>query len=199
MTSQPSPPVPAHLLKRSAASDGSRNDQSQPAPTGDVDAHGDLGPQAPGAPLLAHWQPVRSSSHTLVDQIVDRFVVCIEQNVFRQGSRLPSVRVLAQELNVSRYTIVEAYDRLVATNHITANARSGYFVQHKRQPARGIKSGEIVPIPSQDRIDVPWILNRLFSQQNNLGLKQEWLDTEIVERSIRKVARKMQPSGLMYD
>ncbi len=198
MTSQPSPPVPAHLLNRSAVSDGRRDDQSRPVPDEGAAAQGDQGSQAPGAPLLAHWQPVRSGSHTLVDQIVDRFVVCIEQNVFRQGSRLPSVRLLAQELNVSRYTIVEAYDRLVATNHITANARSGYFVQHKRQPARGIKSGEIIPTLSQDRIDVPWILNRLFSQQNNLGLKQEWLDTEIVARSIRKVARKMQPSALMY-
>ncbi|MGO1766415.1 MAG: PLP-dependent aminotransferase family protein, partial [Advenella sp.] len=155
-------------------------------------------PAAQKTPLLAHWQPVRSGSQTLVDQIVDRFIVCIEQNVFRQGSRLPSVRLLAQELNVSRYTIVEAYDRLVATNHVTANARSGYFVQHKKEPARGIKSGQIVPPLPEDRIDVPWILNRLFSQQNNLGLKPEWIDSEIVARSIRKVARKMQPSALMY-
>ncbi len=150
------------------------------------------------APLLAHWQPVRSGSQTLVDQIVDRFVSCIEQNVFRQGSRLPSVRLLAQELNVSRYTIVEAYDRLVATNHITANARSGYFVQHKRQPARRIRSGDIATALPQDKMDVPWILNRLFSQNNNIGLKQEWLDSEMVARSIRKVTRKMQPSALMY-
>ncbi|WP_193088215.1 hypothetical protein [Advenella sp. FME57] len=83
MTSQPSPPVSAQLLKRSAASDGRRNDQSPPAPAGVADTHVDHDHQTPGAPLLAHWQPVRSGSHTLVDQIVDRFVVCIEQNVFR--------------------------------------------------------------------------------------------------------------------
>lgn len=194
MTNPPrTPATPAATMRLPAGFDpvddpwASRADEQSPLANG----------QRP-APLLAHWQPVRSGSQTLVDQIVDRFVACIEQNVFRQGSRLPSVRLLAQELNVSRYTIVEAYDRLVATNHITANARSGYFVQHKRQSARGIKSGEIARVISQDKIDVPWILNRLFSQRNNLGLKQEWLDADLVARSIRKVARKMQPSTLMY-
>lgn len=173
-------------------------DATAGAPPAFGEASSSDGASARSAPLLAHWQPVRSGSQTLVDQIVERFVACIEQNVFRQGSRLPSVRLLAQELNVSRYTIVEAYDRLVVTNHITANARSGYFVQHKRQPVRRIRSGDIATVVPEDKIDVPWILNRLFSQNNNLGLKQEWLDSDMVARSIRKVTRKMQPSALMY-
>lgn len=158
-------------------------------------------PRAPAQPpvaLLGGWRPVRSGSETLVDQIVQRFVASIDQNLFRQGSRLPSVRMLAQELDVSRYTIVEAYDRLVATNHITANARSGYFVQYKPVPARGLRSGERAMVPAEDKIDVPWILNRLFAQKNNIGLRQEWMDSEMVARSIRKVTRKMQPGALMY-
>ncbi len=192
MSSQPSSPV--SLSERTTLPHAPDAPDSQLAIPGSSPAPVHPTP----APLLASWRPVRSSSSTLVDQIVERFVANIEQNVFRQGSRLPSVRLLAQELNVSRYTIVEAYDRLVATNHITANARSGYFVQHKRQPAHGIKSGQIAAALPQDKIDVPWILNRLFSQKNNLGLKQEWLDSELVARSIRKVARKMQPATLMY-
>ncbi|MEO9649812.1 MAG: PLP-dependent aminotransferase family protein [Roseobacter sp.] len=46
------------------------------------------------------------------------------------GLRLPSSRVLAQELSVSRTTVVNAYDQLVSEGYLTTAPGSGTFVAH---------------------------------------------------------------------
>ncbi|MDZ7809942.1 MAG: PLP-dependent aminotransferase family protein [Arhodomonas sp.] len=52
------------------------------------------------------------------------------------GSRLASVRAAAREYGVSKNTVVEAYDRLVATGHIEARRGSGFYVARPvRHPA----------------------------------------------------------------
>ncbi|HBK01022.1 MAG TPA: GntR family transcriptional regulator, partial [Delftia acidovorans] len=77
-------------------------------------------PQAPRASsdtafqAAAPWRPLRSSDLSLVDQLVDHYGGLIRHHGLRAGSRLPSVRALAQEAAVSRDTVVQAYDRLAA-------------------------------------------------------------------------------------
>ena len=44
------------------------------------------------------------------------------------GCRLPSSRVLAQELGVSRSVVVQAYDQLVAEGVLTSSAKQGVYV-----------------------------------------------------------------------
>jgi len=47
----------------------------------------------------------------------------------RAGERLPSKRVLAEELGVSVVTVQLAYEQLLAEGYVTAKERSGYFVE----------------------------------------------------------------------
>ncbi len=47
---------------------------------------------------------------------------------FRPGERLPSSRMMAQHLGVSRITVTLAYTELVADDYLTARGRSGYYV-----------------------------------------------------------------------
>ena len=57
---------------------------------------------------------IRDSNETLVDQIVRMIENKIDDKLLRTGARMPSIRSYADAQEVSRFTVVEAYDRLVA-------------------------------------------------------------------------------------
>ncbi|MDV6333102.1 winged helix-turn-helix domain-containing protein [Asticcacaulis sp. 201] len=66
----------------------------------------------------------------VMDQIRDR----ITRQQLAQGARLPSVRAMAEMQKVSKSTVVEAYDRLLAEGVISARRGSGYFVATPHPP-----------------------------------------------------------------
>lgn len=70
----------------------------------------------------------RSSAVSLVDQIACALLGLIERGELLDGARLPSVRQMAKKLSVSPFTIITAYDKLVARNSLVARHGSGYFV-----------------------------------------------------------------------
>ena len=64
----------------------------------------------------------------LVEQLVTGVRQHIESRLLRPGARLPSIRTLATQQRVSRFTVVEAYDRLVASGHVESRRGSGFYV-----------------------------------------------------------------------
>src|SRR5260370_2255001 len=52
----------------------------------------------------------------------------IANRALARGARLPSVRELALKLEVSKSTVVEAYDRLAAEGAVVARRGSGVFL-----------------------------------------------------------------------
>ena len=58
----------------------------------------------------------QSSGEPLVDQIVAGIKRQIDERHLRPGTRLPSIRNFAETYEVSRFTVVEAYDRLVKSD-----------------------------------------------------------------------------------
>ncbi|MFP2467202.1 PLP-dependent aminotransferase family protein [Pseudescherichia vulneris] len=74
----------------------------------------------------------------LANIIADR----IEQGLYRQGEKLPSVRSLSQEHGVSISTVQQAYQTLETLQLVTPQPRSGYFIApRKAQP----------PVPAMSR------------------------------------------------
>ncbi|MCH4563142.1 PLP-dependent aminotransferase family protein [Halomonas sp. EGI 63088] len=59
----------------------------------------------------------------------------IEQGLYRVGDRLPSIRRLCQEFQVSVSTAQEAYRRLEEAGAVEARPRSGYFVAPRVTPS----------------------------------------------------------------
>ena len=59
----------------------------------------------------------------------------ISNRALARGARLPSVRELALKLEVSKSTVVEAYDRLAAEGAVVARRGSGFFVAGGVAPA----------------------------------------------------------------
>ncbi|MCG5242389.1 PLP-dependent aminotransferase family protein [Azospirillum doebereinerae] len=66
--------------------------------------------------------------------IVDRITSQIERGLLKPGDRLHSVRAGAQEHGVSKNTMSEVYDRLVAMGRVEAKQGSGYYVARAAKP-----------------------------------------------------------------
>jgi DNA-binding transcriptional MocR family regulator len=136
--------------------------------------------------------PLQSKQdHRLPTQLAARFAQRIETHALRPGTRLPSIRDCAQESRVSRSTVVEAYDRLIAAGLIESRRGSGFYVrlrnkQHRRPPAH--------PMPGTV-LDVSWLLRAQRrqspgSEQPGAGLLPEnWLDHDLVAAAVRGVGR----------
>jgi len=69
-----------------------------------------------------------AASLTLQQQLRQQLVDAIHRGVLRPGTRLPSSRLLAERIGVSRNTVSLAYDALLAEGYLASRARSGIFV-----------------------------------------------------------------------
>ena len=77
----------------------------------------------------------RESAIPLVDQIAERITKLMQHGQLAPGTRLPSIRKLAKLVGASPFTVVDAYDRLVARGLIESRAGRGFYVTRRRQPA----------------------------------------------------------------
>nr|WP_283163343.1 PLP-dependent aminotransferase family protein [Sporolactobacillus mangiferae] len=72
-------------------------------------------------------------------QLYESFKQAIDQSKLEKSARLPSIRYLAERLNVSKTTVQMAYQQLLAEGYIESKARSGFFVadldQESAEPA----------------------------------------------------------------
>ncbi len=126
----------------------------------------------------------------LVNQIVEGLRALIAERSLKADAKLPSIRSFAASHSVSVFTVVEAYDRLVAQGWLMPRAHSGFFV--KRRPEDAGAVDEVVP--SDPRFDARWYLRQIF-ENRNLALKpgcgwlpHDWLFEEGVRRSLRHLA-----------
>src|SRR3546814_6014597 len=67
-----------------------------------------------------------------VGTIVEQIAGLVARGVLKPEQRLPSVRAGAVEHGVSKNTMADAYDRLVAMGHLQARPGSGYYVAATR-------------------------------------------------------------------
>ncbi|MFZ6762159.1 aminotransferase-like domain-containing protein [Pseudoroseomonas sp. WGS1072] len=71
-------------------------------------------------------------------RIAARLVAAMEGRQLRPGSRLASIRQGAREQGVSKNTMAEAYERLVASGHLEARRGAGYFVSGRPSRPAGL-------------------------------------------------------------
>ena len=112
-----------------------------------------------------------SSGISLQAQIRQSIVELILNYSILPGDKLPSSRVLSQQLKVSRNTVILAYQALVDTGYLQPRERSGYVVNEDAPTAR------LVDTPGAQQLrDQPSPL------ENNDGAngKIDW-DTKLVQ------------------
>ena len=73
----------------------------------------------------------RASGMPLHRQIYEQWRSGILTGRFRRGERVPSTRELAATLSVSRSTVTESYEQLIAEGYLDASQGSGTFVCHE--------------------------------------------------------------------
>ena len=87
-----------------------------------------------------------SAPLSLQQQLRQQLVDAIHRGVLRPGKRLPSSRLLAERIGVSRNTVSLAYDALLAEGYLHSRARSGIFVASDFAGAR-LGAGRRRPAP----------------------------------------------------
>src|SRR5215471_15476126 len=104
----------------------------------------------------------------LVSQIVEGFRRLIADQSLKAGTKLPSIRAFAASHGVSVFTVVEAYDRLVAQGWLVSRAHAGFFV--KRRPDEAVAPADLERASGDPRFDARWYLKQIF-ENRNLALK----------------------------
>ena len=157
------------------------------------------------APPSIPWQPVRQADATLVAQLADGVARRIDEQGLRPGTRLPSIRKMAEQSGVSRFTVVEAYDRLVARGLVQSRRGAGFFVRARSGPLAPAAAQAAQPFAAPARIDVAWLLRSMFRAGGGPGmpggaglLPAEWLDPEMVAGAVRAVGRSVRGQLVSY-
>ena len=162
-----------------------------------------LSPAEQGPNAWTGWRLDTASGRTRVEQIVEGFAQGIEAQRFAPGARLPSIREAARGFQVSRFTVVEAYERLIARGLIESRPGSGFYVR-ERSVAAGLASARVWAETPNPKMDVVWLLRNLFRQlplQDMPGggvLPADWLEEGLIATSLRSVARTAAPALLAY-
>jgi DNA-binding transcriptional MocR family regulator len=139
-----------------------------------------------------------AAAGTLVDQAMRTIGRRIAARELGPGARLPSIRSLAETLGVSKSTVVEAYDRLVAEGVIASRPGSGFYVAGRARPLSLAEVG-----PRLDReIDPLWIMRQSLEAPAEMlkpgcgWLPEGWMPVEAMRRALRRTARS-EAAGLI--
>ena len=145
----------------------------------------------------------RAAGTSLVEQIVSSVAARIDDKLMRSGARMPSIRQFAALHQVSRFTVVEAYDRLVASGFLESRRGSGFYIR-ERNPINAVapsasKIQEVLP-----KLDVVWLVRNMFRQlpaqkMPGIGLlPNDWLDGDLIANALRSVSRGSSNLLLQY-
>lgn len=160
---------------------------------------------AAASPALAEAQrPLlsRTSGSSLIEQIVQLITSRIDDKILRTGARMPSIRQFSDQHQVSRFTVVEAYDRLVAGGLLESRRGSGFYVRDRSPMLTPRAQG--TPSSTPQPVDVVWLVRNMFRQlppQKMPGvglLPNEWLDGDLVANALRAVSRQNPSLLLQY-
>jgi len=122
------------------------------------------------------FQLNRSGHINLQTEIRQVLVSAILTGHLPADERIPSSRKMAQNMGVSRNTVVLAYQGLLDDGYLVARERSGYYVNGK------ILEGRITPAPLEKKIEIgnaPTIdWSKRFrvrpSEQQNISKPKDW-------------------------
>jgi DNA-binding transcriptional MocR family regulator len=117
------------------------------------------------------------------------------------GEKLPSIRRLATANRISKFTVVEAYDRLAAQGVIVARSKSGFYVAGRTAPLTLMESE--TPADTAATPDPVWMMRQSLSLDDKVlqtacgWLPDSWLPEANIRRALGAIARA--PSARLLD
>jgi DNA-binding transcriptional MocR family regulator len=136
----------------------------------------------------------RRGSRSLINAVIDEIVRRIEKGTIRSGERLPSIRKASELFGASKNTIVDAYERLVATGQIENRPGSGFYV------SRHLPKQADVPKPAKvEAVDSVWLLREQLEKRYDVRVGDgrppaAWMEGSEVGPYLRPVRKPGKPS-----
>jgi DNA-binding transcriptional MocR family regulator len=133
-----------------------------------------------------------STSLPLTDQIIVAVKKMVDERVIRIGSRMPSIRKFAQDYYVSRSTVVQAYDRLVAMGYLHSRLGSGFYVSNRPSG----QTSQDLTYQLEGTTDVVWLLRKSLEDRSNKTmpgawwLPASWMEESGIKKSLRTLSLK---------
>ncbi|ANN58900.1 GntR family transcriptional regulator [Mesorhizobium loti NZP2037] len=128
---------------------------------------------------------------TLVESVMATIRQRIAARSLTPGARLPSIRAFAQSMQVSKSTVVEAYERLVAEGTIRSRRGSGFYAAGSLAPLSLAEIG-----PRLDRaVDPLWVSRQSLDAGDEVlkpgcgWLPASWMPQAALRRALRTAAR----------
>lgn len=135
----------------------------------------------------------------LVEQIVTGIRNQIDGRHLPPSARLPSIRNFARSYNVSRFTVVEAYDRLVAMGYLQARRGAGFYAAPVRVGGTAAAISDV-----RHNEELVWLIRRLLEAGPDTTLvggpwlPNEWLGEAGIRQTLGALARRSGPHLLEY-
>lgn len=130
-----------------------------------------------------------NDSLPLIDQIVNGVKKLVDERAIRPGSRMPSIRGFAQDHGISRFTVVQAYDRLVAMGYMQSRQGSGFYVSPRPKPQESLAGG----CEPDSAVDIVWLLRNSLEHRSSRTMPGAWWlpASWMVETGIKKSLRAL--------
>jgi DNA-binding transcriptional MocR family regulator len=134
----------------------------------------------------------------MTDQLVTGITTLIRTRQLLAGVKLPSIRALAASQQISRFPVIEAYDRLSSLGFIVPKHGSGFFVASHVGNADGASGGSDPRLAEEES-------HQILQQFNYPGetlklssgfVPEGWRDIEGIAQTVRQVMR-MDPSSIV--
>lgn len=133
-----------------------------------------------------------NDSVPLIEQITRSVRKLIDDRAIRTGVRMPSIRSFALEHKVSRFTVVQAYDRLVAMGYLHSRQGSGFYVSSRPKP----HTHQEGKVRLDSAVDVVWLLRKSLEDRSNKTmpgawwLPASWMEETGIKKSLRLLSMK---------
>jgi DNA-binding transcriptional MocR family regulator len=144
--------------------------------------------------IQAQWQLDKSSTDSWSKQLLQQARHAISTGLWPAGQKLPSIRQLAADLAVSKFTVAELYERLAAESLVVSRPGSGVYVA-RIQPAAVL----LEATADQSALAGEVALMRQTLQRETSVIKPaagwlmpDWLPANAIRQAMREVARQPQ-------
>jgi DNA-binding transcriptional MocR family regulator len=124
---------------------------------------------------------LRTRTQAVIDAIHER----IESGALKVGARTPSIRQAAEEFGVSKNTVIEAYDRLVAAGLLAARQGSGFTVTEPPSDVQPVRPSHVA-----EAVDIATLLRAQLEESFSLRVGDgrpppSWTEEPEVRRRLR--------------
>ncbi|WP_230530707.1 aminotransferase-like domain-containing protein [Microvirga roseola] len=140
----------------------------------------------------------RRRSGTQVERVMRTIRDRIASRSLAPGAKIPSIRSAAETMRVSKSTVVEAYERLMAEGIIKSRPGSGFY---SAAPLAPLSLAEIAPRLDRS-IDPFWVSRQSLEAGGDMlkpgcgWLPSHWMPEEEIRRSLRSLAKLEDRTGL---